>query len=834
MTVAIEPMCERELAACPAADEPGFGALATERGNLPLHALSVRATVTGTLARTEVTQGFQNPYDEPLEATYIFPLPDRAAVTAMTLRTRDRTITGVLAERGQARADYQTALAEGRQAALAEEDRPGVFTLGVGNLMPGERATVTLVLDGPLPYADGTLTYRFPLVVAPRYIPGRPLADGTRAGEGYAEDTDAVPDASRITPPVLLPGLPNPVELSIEVDVDPAGLPLREVRSSLHAVHTATQDADRLRIAVEPGERLDRDFVLRLPVADQGAYASSLVVTADPPDAAKLGRDPYGEGTFQLTVLPPADERVLRPRDVVLVIDRSGSMGGWKMVATRRAAARIVDTLTDTDRFAVLSFDDRIETPDGLGAALADATDRNRFRAIEHLASLSARGGTEMLSPLRQAADLLTGREDRSRDAVLVLVTDGQVGNEDQILAGLAGPLGSVRLHTVGVDTAVNAGFLRRLAGLGGGRCELVESEDRLDEAMRAIHRRIATPLVSGLRLDTAGFGPMPGSVVPDRLPDLVAGVPLVLFGRYRTPGDTDHSGPMAVVASGTRAGGEAWRAEVTASIGTPALTAMWARGHLRDLEDRYATSATHAELEEREREIVATSLRFGVLCRFTAFLAEGADVVNPGGSRHRVTQPVESPQGWHAVPLGYRAQAASAPRPQAAQAAPFARTQRGLTDPAESLRPDTALSGTFAPTPAAPAGGPPAAPGAPAPAPAPVGYGVPDDLVTFARKELETLRQAAHADLARRIAVLRELGTGLASLLNRLDAAGAAATGAGALRALAADLVAPIPDGVALESLWMRAFDALELLTAAGPNPPAPESRSRTAFWRR
>src|SRR5205807_3282944 len=204
-------------------------------------------------------------------------------------------------------------------------------------------------------------------VVAPRYIPGSPVP-GLSVGAGYGEDTDAVPDASRITPPILLPGFPNPVGLSIDVGLEAGGLPLSDARASLPVV--STEDG---RYRVRPGERLDRDFVLRL------RYAA-----AEPVDALVLVPDADGdEGTYQLTVLPPTGAAPPRPRDVVLVLDRSGSMAGWKMVAARRAAARIVDTLTAADRFAVLTFDDRIERPDDLSGGLVAATDRHRYRAVE-------------------------------------------------------------------------------------------------------------------------------------------------------------------------------------------------------------------------------------------------------------------------------------------------------------------------------------------------------------------------------------------------------------------------------------------------------------------
>jgi Ca-activated chloride channel family protein len=611
--------------------DAGFGAMTTARGSLPLVALDVRARLDGLVASALVCQTFLNSHDQPLEATYIFPLPDRAAVTSFRLEVAGRVVEGELQERGQARRQYDAAVQAGHRAAIAEEERPGVFTMRVGNLPPGERAVVRLGLVGPLPDSDGEATFRFPLVVAPRYIPGTPLP-GPSAGEGTATDTDSVPDASRISPPVLLPGFPSPVRLSITVLVPDSPLAPHSFRSSLHTVVEQQVDGDRL-LRVQPGERLDRDFVLRWRLAGDAIHTALAVR----PDAQGE------EGTFLLTLLPPArqGDEARVPRDLVFVLDRSGSMSGWKMVAARRAVARMVETLTEHDRFTVYAFDDQIETPPGFdGLALVPASDRQRFRAAEFLAAIDDRGGTEMAEPLDRAITELSRAPARS-DRVVVLITDGQVGNEDEILRRLGPRLQGIRIFTLGIDRAVNAAFLRRLADLGGGASEVVESEGRLDEVMDQVHRHVGTPVLTGLSLVPVGLDVVADSVVPARLPDLFAGAPVLVSGRYRG------AARGTLVVRGQDAEGEKWAAEVVASLAEQApLDRVWARGRVRELEDRYVVRT--GERSRLEKEIVTTSLRFGVLSRFTAFVAvDRAEVVNPGGEHKKATQAVEQPAGW-------------------------------------------------------------------------------------------------------------------------------------------------------------------------------------------
>jgi Ca-activated chloride channel family protein len=447
-----------------------------------------------------------------------------------------------------------------------------------------------------------------------------------------------------------------------------------------------------------------------------------------------------------------------------------------------------------------------------------------------------------MAAPLARALDLLTGPAAAEsaapgpRDPALVLVTDGQVGNEDQILRLLAPRLGGVRVYTVGVDTAVNEGFLKRLAGLGGGACELVESEDRLDAVMDRVHRRIGAPVLTDLELKPAGLDLDPGSLAPRRPPALFAGSPLVVSGRFRG------AAGGAVMVRGRDAAGRPWSATVPATGGdAPSLTAAWARTHLRDLEDRYASDP--APDRELERRIVETSLRFGVLCRFTAFVAADVQVVNEGGVVHRFLQPVEVPAGWSmfervalaasAMPMARMStgglQTAGRSATPRGPAGPFGRSDRlaslpGRLAPGRSAR---RRSGGFASSPLAGA-----------------------DLAPYRRRatQLVTLLERPLDDLGRRLGQVR---VGVEALVADLESVDAVEEELRPLRELAAELRrVTAPEGSkppALERVreWalavLRAFAAADGRGGAkGGEPPSrPAVREREpgrdpGFWRR
>ena len=638
--------------------DAGFGSIQTTQGCLPLTALDVDVQIEGLAAETTVRQQFRNVFDEPLEATYIFPLPPRAAITGFRMTVNDMVVEGRIDERGKAREDYDTAIAEGRTASIAEQERADVFTLRLGNIPPKSTARIELILVAPVAIDSLEATYRFPLVVAPRYCPGVAI-DGDAVGDGIVADTDLVPDASRISPPVLLPGFKSPVKLGIRVRIAAGAMAAVQNRTAgslgctLNATEARDADGDMI-VTVVPEQRLDRDFILRWGIAADTVATTTLLVEPDDVRPAGLGtgkptEEAPGDGTFSLVIVPPAQVADVKqgPRDVVFVLDRSGSMGGWKMVAARRAVARMVDTLTGEDRVTVMAFDNSVEHC-GDAPHLAPATDRHRWSVLEWLGSIEARGGTQLAAAIEAGFGVFReqGKAESPvnpgprRDRVFVLVTDCQVGDEDRVIANLVDEIGDVTLFVVGIDTAVNEGLLTRMADSTGGMVEMVESEDRLDEVMDRIHQRLVSPLVSGLGIQPAGLDIIPESLVPAKLPNLVPGVPVVVRGRYRgTPAG-------GVCVQGRRPTGDVWKEQAdAAAVSTGCQGSLWARGRLRHLEDLYATRNRALPVKGLEKKMVELSTAFGVLCRFTAIVAidpRHPDRKPEPASLRRIVQPVD------------------------------------------------------------------------------------------------------------------------------------------------------------------------------------------------
>lgn len=568
-------------------------------------------------------------------------------------------------ERQEARAAYRRAIEEGKRASLTEQERDDVFTMTVGNVLPEETVTVVIETAERLPYFDDGMTeLRLPVVVAPRYVAGTP-ADGEPTGDGIESDTDEVPDASRITPPRLAEGFDPKVGLSIEVEVDTQGEELRDVACTQHAVRASLgTDAVSVRLS-DQHEPLNRDFVLRWRVAAASLRTTCMAFT-----------DHKGRRFAMLNVVPPKRDGFLGlARDVVFILDHSGSMEGIKMASAARACSMLLQTLGPRDRFALLAFDNSFEwlgeRPDrvrfnprvvtqfvtqGKGGVtiegedvivekghsipghLVPATDTWVRRGEALLRNVQADGGTELRPALREALDALGKRREKAgRVPVVVVLTDGEVGDESGILKDLQKGLGDTRLFTVGIDTAVNSGFLKRLAALGGGTASFVTPGGDLEDALRGVGREIGQPLVTDLAI--AGDGAEAGSLAPSRIPDLFAGR---AAGAYFVP-----AGARTVRVTGRFADGRAFDETVPVrEVSQPALASLWARARVADLEDRFRMHPEEAT--DLRAQIIGIACEHNILTKFTAFVAvDHAEVVNATGEVRHIVQPVEQPAKW-------------------------------------------------------------------------------------------------------------------------------------------------------------------------------------------
>jgi len=597
----------------------------TPIGACPLKHTDVAAEVSGFVARVVVTQTFANPFPDPVEAIYTFPLSDRAAVDDMTMRTGDRVIRGEIQRREDARRTYEAARAAGQLASLLDQERPNIFTQSLANLMPGAEVQVRITYVEPLKFADGTFEFSFPTVVGPRFVPGNPTG---HAGTGSAPDTDRVPDASRITPPITPEGTRAGHDLSINVDLD-AGVALGAVVSPLHPIKVDRPAPTRARIAlVNQREIPNRDFVVRYTVA-----------TDDLQSTALTHRGADGDGYLTLVLLPPqrttADSAA--PKELVFVIDRSGSQAGAPLDKAKETMRWIIDHLNPRDTFQIVDFGSSANV---LFAQPERATPGARKRAREHIDGLQANGGTMMAEAIQRVTALPA---DEHRLRIVTFMTDGYVGNDLEVLDLVQKSRGTSRWFPFGTGNSVNRYLIEGMARLGGGEPEFVLLADSGEAVARKFYARIAAPVLTDVRVAFEGLDVI--AVEPQALADVWDQRPLVIHARYRT------AGSGTVVLRGFRQG-RPYEQRLAVTLpereeAHAAIASLWARARVESImnEDLAAVQQGTVPAERRER-IVTIALAHRLLTQFTSFVAVEQRIVNEGGKQRTVTVPVEMPDG--------------------------------------------------------------------------------------------------------------------------------------------------------------------------------------------
>jgi Ca-activated chloride channel homolog len=600
-------------------------------GNCPLKHTEVRGAVSGFIARVEVTQTFENLSAQNIEAVYAFPLPENAAVDEMTIEVGNRTVRGIIKKRDEARAIYENAKQTGHVAALLDQERPNIFTQAVANILPGEQVVVTIGYLQTLRYEDGSYEFVFPTVVGPRYIPGEPT--GKQAG-GWSPDTDKVPDASKITPPVTAPGTRAGHDISIELAID-AGVPIQRLHSSSHEIDVNRTGASTALVKLKNLAAIpNQDFILKYSVADD--QISDAVLSQAAPASSKLGPGGY----FTLILQPPAriPQSDITPKELVFVLDTSGSMRGFPIEKAKAFISHALDGLYPGDTFNLITFsgDTRVVFPEPVFPTVDNIRIARTVLDASH-----GGGGTVMMNAIRAA---LEPSDSQDHMRVVCFLTDGFVGNDLEII-GEVQKHPNARVFAFGVGTSVNRFLIEGMAKAGRGESEVISINEsaKADAAAHRLYERLRAPLLTDVSIDWGGL-PV-AEVYPRMLPDLYSGNPLVITGRYTAA----TNGTIHI--RGKRAGADFVRAipvSLSATAGSYRIqSSFWARGKIDDLMSQDWAGLQNGNMRpELQKEITQLGLDYRLMTQFTSFVAVEEQVVTKDGKPQRVEVPVEMPAG--------------------------------------------------------------------------------------------------------------------------------------------------------------------------------------------
>ncbi|WP_188310319.1 marine proteobacterial sortase target protein [Arenimonas fontis] len=553
---------------------------------------TVHMRVHGLLAEVSVRQTYRNDASQWREGRYLLPLPENAAVGGLSLRVGERLIEGEIREKEQARATYEAAAAAGLRASLVGQNRPNLFSTAVANIGPGEEVEIEVRYWQPVRYRDGVFSLHLPLSLTPRYLPDR---ETDQAGP---RDPERLPMAAAAQ--AAHGALPPTVALTAEVE---PGLPLQSICSPTHAVTVAAEGYTyrvTLAAGVVPG---DREFELRWEPVPSRAPRSAVFTD-------RVG----GEDYALVMLVPPTLETPPLPRELILVVDTSGSMTGASMAQAIEAADRALARLRPGDRFNVIRFDDSFEL---LFPGPVPAEPAAVARARAFVRSLRADGGTEMLPALRAA---FQGAAPTGYLRQVVLATDAAVGNEDELLRLIENERGEARLFPVGIGSAPNGHFLRKAAELGRGSQVLVRDVNEVAEAMDGLLAKLDHPALRDVHVDWPGVA----EAYPRRIPDLYRGEALQVVARLER---------LQGVVTVRGLGPQPWSRQIPLGAESvapaPGVARLWARARIDELEDRLRRGGDEGELRP---QILDVALRHGLVSRYTSLVAVDRTPARPGG----------------------------------------------------------------------------------------------------------------------------------------------------------------------------------------------------------
>lgn len=582
---------------------------------LPLKSTQVDVRIAGVIAAVTVKQHYRNEGQRPIEARYVFPGSTQAAVHAMTVRLRDRQIVAQIREKQRARLEYEGAKREGKTTALLEQERPNVFSMNVANILPGDDIEVELQYSELVAPNEGLYRYVFPTVIGPRY-----------------RSPQASPDNGRLSATAHLPpGVPSNATFDLTVKLD-SPLPVTEVVCHTHKLEALGLGSEHVQLAMaDDGARNDRDFILEYSLAGNRT-ATGLMLYQSPPG-------PEAENFFLALVEPPKQvaPAQINPRDYIFVVDISGSMHGHPLNTAKTLLRDLIGNLRPSDTFNVVLFSGSNRV---LSEQSVPATQANINRAIRTIDQMGGSGSTEIVPALRRVA-ALPKPADVSR--TVIVVTDGYVSVENEVFQLVRRNLDSANVFAFGIGSSVNRHLIEGLARAGQGEAFVVTKPERAAEQAQRLRRIIDAPVLTQLKAHFSGLDVY--DVEPASLPDVMAGRPVVLWGKWRGDAQSAKLVLQGHAVNGTHTDVVDAPAPDTNAI---ALKHLWARQRIAQLSDEEALIGGQTQREP----ITALGLKYGLLTNYTSFIAVD-QVVRTREAATPVNQPLPLPQGVSALAVG-------------------------------------------------------------------------------------------------------------------------------------------------------------------------------------
>lgn len=577
-------------------------------GNLcPLERTSVVGDISGFGARVTVAQTFINPTKEAIEAVYTFPLPQDAAVDRMTMTIGSRVVEAEIKRREEARRVYEAAKNAGQAAALLDQERPNVFTQSVANIMPGSKVKIEISYVQILKFEKGEFEFVFPMVVGPRF-------------------TQNAPDPGKISPPIVPKGTRSGTNIDLTLNLN-AGAPIQEFKSILHKVNTNRRSDSQTQIKLLKGDEIpNRDFILRYRTSTDTIQDSFIT---------HMGEK---GGFFTLILMPPKApvETQIAPKEVVFVMDQSGSQQGFPIDKSKELTLKLIKTLRSQDTFNVIGFNNAVYK---LWDKARPNNAANLAEAEAFVSKMQANGGTQLEQGVVSA---LADQNDPERLRLVVFNTDGYAGDEFKILDTIQKSRDRSRMFTFGIGNSVNRFLIDQMAFEGKGDAEYVTLAEAADGAVEKFIQRTRSPILTEVSAQFEGVEVQ--SALPAAIPDVFSEKPVIITGRYAVPG----KGKLTLTG---KLGGEAWAKTIDldfpANASAPALESLWARQRVDELWRRNHLARAYPEASRVTNEdVIQVALEFGIMTELTSFVAVEKKIVNIGGKQRTVAVPVEMADG--------------------------------------------------------------------------------------------------------------------------------------------------------------------------------------------